>query len=118
MIEGNYITRGGMDDIVEVYGSEGRITADITFSSPLTVFSNKGIDYAVEKAEFTHGWTRPAIDENDSLGYRNELGHFLGCLKDGKEQAHGTDARSGFNTFRIIDALYRSHREGKTISLD
>ena len=118
LIEGNYITTGGMDDVVEAYGSQGRITADITFGSPLSVFSIKGIDYAIEKTEFTNGWTRPAIDENDSLGYRNELGHFLSCLKDGSQQMHGTDAQSGFNTFRIIDALYRSHRGGKTISLD
>jgi predicted dehydrogenase len=117
LIEGNYITSGGMDDVVELYGSEGRIRVDITFGGPLSVFSKKGIDYAVEKAEFTHGWTHPAVDENDSLGYRNELSHFLGCMKDGIEQQHGADAQSGCNTFRIIDALYRSHREGKTISL-
>ena len=117
IIEGNYITAGGMEDVVELYGSEGRARADITFGSPLSVFSTKGIDYAVEKAEFTHGWTHPAINENDSLGYQNELSHFLSCLKDGCEQMHGTDAQSGFNTFRIIDALYRSHRDGKTISL-
>ena len=118
LIEGNYITSGGMEDSVEVYGSEGRIRAEITFGGPLSVFSKQGIDYAVEKAEFTHGWTFPAVDENESLGYRNELGHFLSCLRDGREQMHGTDAQSGFNTFRIIDALYRSHREGKTISLN
>jgi predicted dehydrogenase len=114
LVEGNYITTGGMEDVVEIYGSEGRIRADITFGSPLSVFSKKGIDYAVEKAEFTQGWTRPALDENESLGYRNELRHFLGCMKDGLEQQHGTDALSGFNTFRIIDALYRSYSEGRT----
>ena len=117
LVEGNYITSGGMEDVVEVYGTEGRIRADITFGSPLSVFSKKGIDYAVEKAEFTHGWTHPAIDENESLGYRNELAHFLSCMKDNHEQLNGTDARSGFNTFRIIDALYQSYREGKTVIL-
>jgi predicted dehydrogenase len=106
-----------MDDVVEVYGSEGRIRAEITFGGPLSVFSKYCFDYAVEKAEFTHGWTNPAVDENESLGYRNELSHFLACMQDDREQMHGTDAQSGFNTFRIIDALYRSHREGKTISL-
>jgi predicted dehydrogenase len=118
LVEGNYITSGVMEDVVEVYGSEGRIRADITFGSPLSVFSKKGIDYAVEKAEFTHGWTHPAIDENESLGYRNELSHFLECTRDNREQTRGTDAQSGFNTFRVIDALYRSHRAGKTVSLD
>ena len=116
-LEGNYITTGGMEDIVEVYGTEGRAKADITFGGPLSVFSKKGIDYAVEKSEFTHGWTFPAVNENETLGYINELGHFLSCLKDGIPQMHGTDAQAGFNTFRIIDAFYRSSREGKTISL-
>jgi predicted dehydrogenase len=118
LVEGNYITSGGMDDIIEAYGSEGRIRVDLTFGSPLSVFSKKGIDYAVEKAEFTHGWTRPAINENESLGYRNELSHFLACLKDGVPQHPGTEAEAGFNVFRIIEALYRSNREGKTIALD
>ena len=117
-IEGNYITKGGMEDIVEVYGSDGRIRVDLTFGTPLSVFSMEGIDYAVEKAEFTQGWTRPAIDENESLGYRNELAHFLACMQGGLEQRHGSDAQSGFNTFRVIDAMYRSFREGRTITLD
>jgi predicted dehydrogenase len=116
-IEGNYITRGGMEDVVEVYGSEGRVRADITFGGPLSVFSRHGIDYAVEKAEFTHGWTRPAVDENEALGYRKELMHFLGVLKGSEEQIPGTTAQAGFNTYKIIDALYRSHREGKTINI-
>jgi predicted dehydrogenase len=117
-IEGNYITTGGMEDVVEVYGRDGRIRADITFGGPLSVFSRNGIDYSVEKAEFTHGWTRPAVDENEALGYRKELTHFLDVLKGEVEQIPGTSAQAGFNTFRIIDALYRSHREGRTISLD
>jgi predicted dehydrogenase len=117
-IEGNYITTGGMEDVVEVYGSQGRIRADMTFGGPLSAFSKHGIDYAIEKAEFTQGWTRPAVDENDSLGYKNELRHFLSCIRDGERQIPGTSAQAGFNTLRIIDAMYRSYRESKAISLD
>ena len=40
VVEGNYVTRGGMDDIVEIYGSGGVIKADLTFGSPLSVYSN------------------------------------------------------------------------------
>jgi len=116
-IEANYITTGGMDDVVEVYGTGGRIRVDITFGNPLTVFSVKGIDYAIEKTEFTHGWTRPVVDENEALGYKKELAHFLAVLKDNVEQVPSTNAQAGFDTFRIIDALYRSSREGKTITL-
>ena len=117
LVEGNYITTGGMDDVIEVYGSEGRLSVDLTFGSPLSVFSKKGISYAVEKAEFTQGWTRPAVNENESLGYRNELAHFLACMRDEAPQVPGTTAEAGFNVFRIIDGIYRSHREERTIKL-
>ncbi|MCX7787431.1 MAG: Gfo/Idh/MocA family oxidoreductase [Spirochaetes bacterium] len=117
LVEGNYITRGGMEDVVEVYGSEGRIRVDLTFGSPLSVFSLKGISYAVEKAEFTQGWTKPAIDEYESLGYKRELAHFLACLKGEETQARGTTAEAGFDVLRIIDAIYRSNREERTLVL-
>ncbi len=117
LVEGNYITTGGMDDIIEIYGAEGLIKVELTFGSPLSVFSKKGIDYAVEKAEFTHGWTRPAVNENESLGYKNELSHFLACLKGEERQHPGTTVLAGYNVFCIIEALYRSNREGKTIQM-
>ncbi|NOY09507.1 MAG: Gfo/Idh/MocA family oxidoreductase [Spirochaetes bacterium] len=116
-IEGNYITHGGMDDTVEIYGTEGIIRAELTFGSPLSVFSMKGYSYAVEKAEFTKGWTRPAVDEHQSLGYKSELNHFLACIKNEEKQIGGTKAEAGFNVLRIIDAVYRSNREGKVITL-
>ncbi len=117
MIEGNYVTRGGMDDSVEIYGSEGVIKVDLTFGNPLSVFSLNGYGYAVEKAEFTHGWTRPAVDEHSSLGYRDELEHFLLCVRDNRKQVRGTTAEDGFNILRIVDAIYRSNRDGKRILL-
>ncbi|MFA6508485.1 MAG: Gfo/Idh/MocA family oxidoreductase [Treponemataceae bacterium] len=117
LIEGNYITTGGMDDVIEIYGSDGRIKVDLTFGSPLSVFSKNGIDYAVEKAEFTQGWTRPAVNENESLGYKNELSHFLACLQGKEKQQPGTTSADGYNTFRVIDAFYRSNREGRTVTI-
>lgn len=118
VVEGNYVTRGGMDDTVEIYGSGGVIKADLTFGSPLSVYSNDGYGYAVEKADFTHGWTRPAIDEHHSLGYRDELAHFKACILGEAEQVAGTSAEDGFQVLRIIDAIYRSHTEGCRIDLE
>jgi predicted dehydrogenase len=71
----------------------------------------------VEKAEFTHGWTRPAIDEHHSLGYRDELAHFKACVLGETEQIEGTSAQDGFQVLRIIDAIYRSNEEGRKIGL-
>ncbi len=116
-VEGNYVTRGGMDDFVEIYGSAGVIKADLTFGSPLSVFSAEGYGYAVEKADFTHGWTRPALDEHQSLGYKDELAHFKACVLGEAEQIKGTSAQDGFQVLRIIDAIYRSNEEGRQIGL-
>ena len=103
---------------VEIYGSGGVIKADLTFGSPLSVYSNEGYGYAVEKADFTHGWTRPAIDEHHSLGYRDELAHFKACILGEEQQVAGTSAEDGFQVLRIIDAIYRSHMEGRRIDLE
>lgn len=104
-VEGNYITRGGMDDVVELYGTDGRLTVDMTFGNPLSVFSMRGYGYAIEKSDFTSGWTRPAVDEHQTLGYKDELRHFKDCVTGEAEQIRGTKAGDGLNILKIIDAL-------------
>ena len=115
VVEGNYITTGGMDDVVEFYGTDGVLKLDLTFGSPLSVYSRKGYGYAVEKADFTHGWTRPAVDEYYSLGYRDELKHFVDCVRDGREQAAGTTAADGLEVLRTIRTVYEANQSGKMI---
>lgn len=117
VVEGNYLTVGGMDDSVEIYGTDGVIKVDMTFGSPLAVYSRRGFGYAIEKADFTHGWTRPAVDEYSSLGYKDELAHFLACVRGEAAQARGTTAEDGFNVWRIIQAIYESNREGRPVRL-
>jgi predicted dehydrogenase len=116
-VEGNYVTRGGMDDVVEIYGTEGRLTVDMTMGNPLSVFSMKGYGYAIEKADFTQGWTKPAVDEHQALGYKDELRHFKDCICGDAEQMKGTSAEDGLNVLKIIDAIYRSNSTGKSIDL-
>lgn len=116
-VEGNYITRGGMDDVVELYGTDGRLTVDMTFGNPLSVFSMKGYGYAIEKADFTEGWTRPAVDEHQTLGYKDELRHFKDCVTGEAEQIRGTRAEDGLNVLKIIDAIYRSNSTGMKIEM-
>lgn len=116
-VEGNYVTRGGMDDVVELYGTDGRLTVDMTFGNPLSVFSMKGYGYAIEKAEFTQGWTKPAVDEHQTLGYKDELRHFKDCFTGDAKQMKGTKAEDGLNVLKIIDAIYRSNSAGTKINL-
>jgi predicted dehydrogenase len=114
-VEGNYITCGGMDDIIEIYGSEGNIRVDLTKGSPLSVYSRAGYHYAVEKADFTHGWTRPAVDELLSLGYINELAHFVECVQSNKAPQKGTSGDDGLKALAVVFAIYDSAKKIKSI---
>ena len=116
-IEGNYITHGGMDDVIEVYGSKGLIKIDLTFGSPMRVYSQPGFEYAVEKAETTKGWTNPAVDEEMNLGYVSEIAHFIDCVRKGRQPAFGMRAEDGAAVLQAVLAVYESAKTGKTVKL-
>lgn len=115
-VEGNYVTVGGMDDKVEIYGTEGVIKVDLTFGSPVDVYSRPGYSYSIEKTDNTLGWTKPAIDEFFNLGYVEELAYTVDCVLEDKEPMYGVSGQAGLSCLEIIDAMYRSNREGKTIA--
>ena len=115
LIEGNYITVGGMEDKVEIYGSEGNIKADLTFGSCLNVYSRPGYGYAIEKADNTLGWTRPAVDEFHNLGYVDELVYAVNCVIENKEPIYGCSGRLGLACIEIIEAMYKANAAGKAV---
>ncbi len=114
-VEGNYITVGGMDDKIEIYGTEGVIKIDLTFGSCVDVYSRPGYSYALEKTDNTLGWTKPAVDEFHNLGYVDELAYAVDCVLNDEEPFYGVSAKAGVSCIELIDAMYRSSREGKTI---
>lgn len=115
-VEGNYITVGGMDDLVEIYGTDGRINVQLTFGSCMDVYSRKGYAYAIEKTDFTHGWTRPAVDEFLNLGYVEELRYFVDCVLNDTQPKYGVDGQAGLDTLRVVEAMYQSAEQGRTIT--
>lgn len=114
-IEANYITVGGMDDVVEIYGTEGVIKVEMTFGSPLRVYSRKGIGYAVEKADFTHGWTQPAVDEFESLGYVGEIAEFVDCVRTDHQPPAGLRGEDGVVLLELVQAIYEAIRTGQAV---
>ncbi len=115
-VEGNYITVGGMRDNVEVYGSEGNIHVDMTMGSPISLYSRPGVAYTIEKTDNTLGWTRPAVDEFYNLGYVHELAAFVECVRTGSDPLWGCSAEAGLACLEIIDAMYKSAAEKKTVT--
>ncbi len=118
ILEANFVTNGGMEDIISFYGTEGCLHADLTFSSPLRGFSIPGFDYTVEKAEVKTGWSNPAVDEKFNLGYVAEIAHFMDCIAEQKEAKVGLRSIDGYETLKVINLIYKSAREGIRITND
>jgi predicted dehydrogenase len=72
----------------------------------------------VEKADVTTGWSRPAVDEFRSLGYVDELDYFIECCAENKPAKYGVRGADGLCALKIMEAIYRSAKEGVTIKND
>ena len=115
LIEGNYVTFGGLDNRIEIYGTKGNIKVNLTQGSPILVYSSIGYEYAIEKAETTKGWTFPAVDEESSLGYENEISYFVDCVKLNKEVMKGVRGKDGRIALQVVMDIYESAKNGGTI---
>lgn len=116
-VEGNYITTGGMDDRIEVYGTQGVLKVDLTFGSPISVYSRPGYSYCIEKTDNTLGWTKPAVDEFYNLGYVHELAYAVECVQQDRQPMYGVSVELGLACNRFIEAMYQSSHEGRTVKV-
>lgn len=115
LLEANYVTMGGMEDVIDFYGTKGLMHIDLTFSSAISCYSVPGPSYTVEKAEITTGWSKPAVDEKFSLGYINEIRHFMQCCRDNTDARIGLRGVDGYEALKVVNLIYESAREGKKI---
>ncbi len=104
LVENSWARRGGMDDRIEVYGSEGVTYANLHMGNALPTYSETGYGYAVEKAPTTRGWSYPVFDELWNYGFPQEMRHFARAVR-GKEEplATGEDGRV------VMEALYAGY---------
>ncbi len=111
----NYITRGGMQERIEIYGSEGMAFIDLTHASPIKMYSEVGYSYVVEKASRSIGWTSPAIDEKVGYGFANMLHHFIECIIEDREPM--STGEFGLEVLRVVFAGYKSNEKGMYVTL-
>lgn len=113
LVEDSWAKRGGMDDRVEIYGSEGVSYVNLHMGNAMPTYSEHGYGYAVEKAPTTAGWSWPVFDEHWNYGLPHELRHFARCVRGKEEpQATGEDGRV------VMEALYAGYAsagEGRKI---
>ena len=113
--QSNYITKGGMQDRVEIYGSEGMAFMDLTHVNPIRVYSDVGYSYVVEKASTTRGWTSPVIDEKVHYGFSNMLRHFVRCILEDEEPM--STGKFGKEVLEVVFAGYESNRTKTAVTL-
>jgi len=115
LIENSWARRGGMDDRIEVFGSEGVTYGNLHMGNALPTYSENGYGYAVEKAPTTRGWTYPVFEELWNYGTPQELRHFARCVR-GKETPQST-GEDGLVVLHALYAGYASAGEGRKITL-
>ena len=111
IIEESWTAPGGYDMRFELFGDQGQIKVAPTFSNLISVYSEDGYGYALEKAASTKGWTFPIPEESHTFGYPQEIKHFLDCIVNDKKTK--TNGEYGLKILRIVDAMYRSSKSGK-----
>jgi predicted dehydrogenase len=112
----SWIARSGLDLRNEVYGTEGTIFTDVTRETPIKVFSKPGAGYIVEKAESETGWLFPPVDEAWIYGYREEMRHFIECVRTGKTPRETFE--DGYVVNKTLDAAYKSMQTRKWEPVD
>lgn len=113
--EESWTKLGGMDDRAEIHGSEGVAYADALQGSSIQTYSKKGLDYAVEKAGNTVGWSFVIYEEIWNYGFPQEFAHFVDCVKNDKTPlVTGEDGKA---VLEVIFAAYESAGTGKKVFL-
>lgn len=115
LAEDSWARHGGMDDRVEVYGTEGVTYADLFMGNSALTYSLRGYGYAAEKAGPTQGWTFSMYEEAFNQGYPQELRHFVQCVREDAEPL--VTAADGRAVLEMIYAAYESARTGAKVSL-
>ena len=115
LAEESWTKLGGMDDRAEIHGSEGVAYADVLQGNSIQTYSKKGVDYAVEKAGNTVGWSFIMYEEIWNYGFPQELSHFVDCVKNDKEpKVTGEDGKA---VLEVIFAAYESAGTGKKVMM-
>jgi predicted dehydrogenase len=115
MAEESWARAGGMDDRVEVFGSQGCAYANLHMGNAIQTYSESGYGYVVEKATTSRGWTYTTWEELWNYGFPQEMAHFVDCVKNDRQPDEtGEDGRA---TLEILMAAYASAGQDRRIAL-
>jgi predicted dehydrogenase len=121
-VESSWVTRGGLDLRIEVYGGNGNLYSTISREAGTSFFTAETStripatgEAATELVETKRGRIFPAMSEQRTLGFVDELKHFLSCISTGERALETFE--EGYQVNKIIDAAYRSTKTDSWESL-
>jgi predicted dehydrogenase len=115
LAEESWARAGGMDDRVEVFGSQGCAYANLHMGNAIQTYSETGYGYVVEKATLSRGWTYTTWEEIWNYGFPQEMAHFVDCVRHGKQPSEtGEDGRA---VLEILFAAYASAGQNRRVEL-
>lgn len=109
--EASWILQGGMQSVLEIWGTAGHMVVDLLGETGIRVFTPKGSSLAATAP----GWAPSLVHGIRENGYPQELGHFLRCFREGRTPEESGD--DGLAVLEILQAAYASAGEGRRISL-
>jgi len=109
-LEASWALKGGMDSVMECYGTEGVIYADLLRGGGIKCYSEKG--FGPNPSE-SRGWSFPEYDWNYQNGYPQEMQHFVDCILYNKKPIES--AEDGKVVLEIMIAAYLSAATGRKI---
>ena len=110
--ESSWTLQGGMDSVLEVYGTKGTAVADLCKGTGLRVFSGEGYGMMPDEAK---GWTTPIFDHDRQHGYVAQLAHIVDCIRSGGSPFEGSS--QGRTVLSILLAAYESARTGRAVAM-
>ena len=110
--EASWALKGGMDSILEIYGTEGVVYADLLKGMGIRAYSEKGFK---DMWEPNKGWVYPAYDWLYNNGYPQEDQDFVDAIKQGRQMVE--TGEDGLVVLELIYAAYHSAATGNRVYL-
>ena len=104
--ESSWALRGGMDSLLEFYGTRGVVYADLLKGMGLRAYSMDGFPNMWEPNK---GWVYPDYEWIRNNGYPQEDAHFLDSIRSGN-----TPTENGKDGFAILELLYAAYHSAAT----
>lgn len=114
VIDSSWAAPGGIDERLEVLGTQGHVMADLARGQSMLAYSDAGFDATAEKVVQQAGLSWIAHDEAWTWGWHGEFAHFAEVLA-GRAQPLITGA-DGLEVLGIVSAAYLAAAEHRVVT--